>query len=365
MKLKLWEKSFLLTFVVFFVLLNICLVVWCLSAMKNSYGDFIDSCVQESESIMLMEKHIGDGTTGKEELEHMADAYAERETYIRLYDGSEMLIDRLPEGIEEDLYMGRVEAQGHDYYYIDSVYGDFRLIYMRTMEGIYGEQINTIIWLLFIDIVLATVTGMLLYMAMKRIYRPVSNISHELRTPLTSILGYGQLLSMDNMEDEDRALAGKRIEKEARYMKDIVEKLLTVESLRGSTIKKREISLDGLVADFQDRYKTVDFENHIHVIHGDESLVRILLTNLMENAVREDAEACFIAEGNVIRVINRAPGLTVEDVRNMNIGARLGDDKVRGHGIGLELCAEIVKAHGWQMRYELTEGMLNAIVVIK
>jgi len=333
--------------------------------MKKSYMEFTDVCIQESENIMLLEKHISEGTKDEEELEQIAAAYAERKTYIRLYINDEILIDRLPEGTKEDLYIGRVEVHGNDYFYIDSRYEVCKLIYMKSMEGVYKQHISMAIWLVLIDILLASVVGILLYISMRRIYKPVSNISHELRTPLTSILGYAQYLSMDNMTDVDKKMAGRRIEAEAKYMKDVVERLLTVESLRGNSIKKEEILFDELVAEFNDRYKKMSFENHIHVINGEESLVRILLANLIENAAREDAEARFLAEGNTIRITNRAPALTKADVNNMNSGKRLGDDKIKGHGIGIELCMEIAKSHDWRIGYDLTDGVLNTIVVIK
>lgn len=368
MRLKLWEKSFLLTFIVFFLILNVCLVMWYMFDMKSDYQKFADDCMNEAENILYLEKQIDSGAMGRDEIGEIAESFEEKGVYIRLSFDGNVLTDNLPDGFggaDEERCLGRIDVSGADYYYIESGFNDCRLEYMKSMIDMHERQLNMAWMIVLIDVVMAAVVGVLLYVAMRKIYKPVSDISHELRTPLTSILGYAQYLSFDGVSEEELRAASQRIESEAKYMKDIVERLLTVDSLRGKNIVSSKIDFDGLVDELRGRYPGMCFENNINTINGDKSLVKILLTNLIENAVREDPSAEFDANGKTICISNRAGNLTIEDVYKMNSGVRIDDTKIKGHGIGMELCREIVKAHGWDMRYELEKGRLIVIVKIK
>ena len=351
MRLKLWEKSFLLTFIVFLLILNVCLVMWYMFDTKSDYRKFADDCMNEAENILYLERQLDSGMIGRDEIGEIADNYEEKGVYIRLSFEGNVLVDNLPEG--------------DNYYYIESGFNECRLEYMKTMTDVRKRQLEMAWTIVLIDIIMAIVVGALLYVAMRKIYKPVSDISHELRTPLTGIIGYAQYLSFDGLSEEEMRVVGKRIETEANYMKDIVERLLTVDSLRGKNIVSSKIDFETLVNELMERYPSMRFENNIRTISGDESLVKILLTNLIENAVREDPAAEFTADGKIISISNRAKNLTTEDVFKMNSGMHIDDSKIKGHGIGMELCREIAKAHGWDMRYELKGGRLIAIIGIK
>lgn len=363
MKLKLWEKSYLLTFTIFFILLNICLVMWYLFDMRNDYQSFAEDCRQQAESILYFGERISDENAAVGELEQMADRYEDRKVYIKLTASGDVMVDRLPRGAEDadgSSYLGRVEAAGEDYYFISSGFNDCRLVYMKSMKDIHERHLNMAWWIILIDTVLASVVGALLYAAMRRIYRSVNDISHELRTPLTSVLGYAQYLSMGAASDAERAFAGEQILREAKYMKDIVERLLTVQSLQRSSVQKARVSLGEIVGELKARYPKAAFENHIDYMEGDETLVRILLSNLMDNAVREDPGAQFLAKGSVIEIINHTDRLDEKDIRSMNMGKKPTSEKILGNGMGMELCMEIARQHDWSLRYELTEGRLTA-----
>lgn len=368
MKLKLWEKSFLLTFIVFFLILNVCLVMWYMFDTKSDYQKFADDCMNDAENILYLENQIDRGSVGRVEISEMAENYEEKGVYIRFSFSGNVLTDNLPDGFDlagESISIGRIDVSGVDYYYIESGFNDCRLEYMKSMEDVYERNLNMAWMIVLIDVVMAFIVGILLYVAMRKIYKPVSDISHELRTPLTSILGYAQYLSFDGVSDEEKRAVVYRIETEAKYMKDIVERLLTVDSLRGKNIVSSRIDFERLVDELSEKYPSMSFENNIRTINGDESLVKMLLINIIENAVREDLAAEFYADGSIIKVINRAENLTVEDVYKMNSGMHIDDSKIKGNGIGMELCREIVKAHEWDIRYELDNGRLIANVVQK
>ena len=368
MRLKLWEKSFLLTFIVFFLLLNTCLVMWYIFDTKKDYGDYAEDCMKEAESILYLEKQISGGIMDVEAIEEIADSYENKGVYIKLSLDENTLVDNLPEYFnheDKEMYIGRLKVSGDDYYYIECNFNDFQVEYMKSMVDINRRHSNMICTIILIDILLALVVGILLYVAMRKIYKPVSDISHELRTPLTSILGYAQYLSFDGISDEDKKTAGLRIENEAKYMKDIVERLLTLDSLRGKNISTEKIDFNIFIDEFRLKYPNMSFESNMNSVVGDESLVKILLTNIIENAIREDENAVFVAVGKVIKVINYADNLSSEDVFRMNSGIRIDGSKIKGNGIGIELCREIVKAHGWELKYTLEDVKVVTTVIMR
>lgn len=352
MRLKLWEKNFLLTFTVFFLLLNLCLVMFCLFSFQQQYADFTNDCRQEAEQILLLETRIKNDTIDERELEQIAENYSENEGYIKLSFGEKVLVNSLPKGEPEN------------YYQVDLKYEDCRLRYMKSKEGVYEEYRKLAAGALLADVLLAVTIGSLLYLTMKKIYQPVSNIAHELRTPLTSILGYAQLLSLDLASEEDKVVAARRIESEAQYIRDVVEDLLTIDSLSGYRVEMVTHDFRAMITSFKEKYPGMRFENSLDMIRGDGTLIRILLTNLIENAVREDAEAVFTADKYMIVISNKAKHLEASDVKLLNQAKRLENGKIKGHGIGMELCAEIVDAHGWRLEYTLEKEIFKTTVYL-
>lgn len=352
MRLKLWEKNFLLTFIVFFLLLNLSLVTLCLFSFQQQYREFASDCKQEAGKIMLLEKQIRGRLLADKELKDIVEAYGESQTYMRISLGEQMLADTLP------------DANEYAFYCLDLRYEDFRLEYRKAKDGAYQEFMGLAGGILLIDTALAFVVGVLIYFGMKKIYKPVSNIAHELRTPLTSILGYAQLLSLDLVSEEDKVTAVGHIEREARYMRDVVEELLTLDSLLGYRVEMVRHDFGTIVEELQARYPDVAFSVSLDAIMGEGTLIRILLTNLMENAVREDPAPKFAADKYKIQIANRTKSLTLDDIGMLNQRKRLEDGKIKGHGIGMELCAEIAQAHGWRLEYELSEDMVKAVVYL-
>lgn len=352
MRLKLWEKNFLLTFTVFFLLLNLCLSMFCLFSFKLQYADFAKSCRQEAEQILLMGNDGNSEPVDEMNLREMAEAYEGNQTYFRVSLGEVILTDTLSEGDE------------NSYYSLDLRYEDCRVEYMKSKEGVYQKYKGIVLCALAIDGILAVVVGVLLHLAMKKIHKPVSNIAHELRTPLTSILGYAQLLSLDFTSDEEKVVAARHIEGEARYMRDVVEHLLTIDSLSGYRIKMESHDFDAMIAMFKEKYPGMRLESSLATIRGEKTLIHILLTNLIENAVREDSEAVFIANKYMIEITNRTNRLSPSDVKLLNEGKRLSTDKIKGHGIGMELCREIIDAHGWRLEYTLDKEILKTTVYL-
>lgn len=361
MKLKFWQKSFLLTFAVFFVLLNVCLSMWCVFDMKDDFTAFTNECEKDAEYVMLLQEHLIDPIDA-EEIEQIVDSYALQQTFFKFSKGEEVFVDTLPCNISDIYSVGIIHDEGASYYYMYLSKGKYKLQYMKSLSVLSKQQHWLIAKMMLLDAILAIVIGILLYYAMKRIYRPVTNISHELRTPLTSILGYSQLIGIDSVSDEIKKNASERIESNAKYMKNIIEQLLMLDSLKGNSIIKNSVSFDGIITDLKAIYQTVTFVDRIGNIECDEFMFRMLLSNLLSNAVRESNDVTCIARGRIISVTNTAD-ITKDELKSLN-GININNLSIKDNGLGVELCHEIAKVHGWRLVYTYADGKLSANIYL-
>lgn len=195
-------------------------------------------------------------------------------------------------------------------------------------------------------------------------------VSHDLRTPLTTITGATSAIieNYDRFPKEKQIQLLRGIQEDAQWLMRMVENLLSVTRIDGQGPKliKAETVLeeliDAVLVKFHKSYPNqaveVNIPEEFIAIPMDAVLIQQVLTNLLENAV-EHAEGMTWLELSV----EKAPGKAVFYVRDNGCGIpkeRMehlftgylgqneseGDCKRRNMGIGLSVCASIIKAHG-------------------
>lgn len=200
-------------------------------------------------------------------------------------------------------------------------------------------------------------------------------VSHDLRTPLTTIYGSASAIleNHDKLSPEQQLTLLGEIRAEADWLTRMVENLLSITRVdqSGVSLNKKTIVLDELVdtvlVKFQKRYP----KQEVHVLLPEEficipmdpMLIQQVLSNLLENAVQH-------AEGMktlTLRVYSRGMDAVfeVEDDGN-GIPPELlpklfhaqistpafSSDGHRSMGIGLSVCAAIIRAHGGEISAE-------------
>ena len=365
--LKLWEKSFLLTFCVFFILLNIAFGIWSVYQFKSALAKEMELCRTEAQQLTARIDGMDGKAPAELEMERLLHFYSGRQTYLKIIFNGEQWMNSFPNDAILAEHNGTVRVGNATFYYYDSLLDagtrsqNMELFYAKDLAGFYGKQYKVIAGTAAAMLLISAIMGALLYQAMKRIYRPVSNISHELKTPLTSVMGYAQYLSQTpGVSDADRDFAQQQILQEAYYMKDIVDRILTLDSIKNTELYREVVSMESLWEELRKLDDGISIENGLDTLECDPVLMKSMLLNLVNNGLRESKSVQITASAEGITISNEAPALTARDVRHLNQGELLSREKIKGSGYGIPLCHEIAKLHGWKLEYTLQNHNLAA-----
>lgn len=365
--LKLWEKSFLLTFCVFFILLNIAFGIWSAYQFKSALTREMEFCRAEAQQLTARISAANEKAPSELEMERLLHFYSGRQTYLKIIFDGEQWMNSFPDDAILAEHNGTVRVGNDTFYYYDSLLDagtrdqNAELCYAKNLAGFYGKQYKILAGTAAAMLLISAIVGALLYQAMKRIYRPVSNISHELKTPLTSVMGYAQYLSQTSrLSEADRKFAQHQILQEAYYMKDIVDRVLTLDSIKNTGIHREVISMEPLLEELCQLDDGISIESSLDTLECDPVLMKSMLLNLVNNGLRESKSVQIAASAEGITISNEAPALTARDVRHLNQGELLSREKIKNSGYGIPLCHEIAKLHGWKLQYTLQHHNLTA-----
>ncbi|GII06132.1 sensor histidine kinase [Planobispora takensis] len=197
----------------------------------------------------------------------------------------------------------------------------------------------------------------------------IDSVGHELRTPLVSILGYLEILTVDN----DDLPAGRRLQmlgtmtRNAGRLQRLVEDLLAVTTDGELDLTPVPVAVSEIIAEavqaVSAQKRSGDHPVRVHPatvlpdVHADRALLVRALGALLSNAAK------FSPAGSPITVsASAATGVVSVAVRDAGIGIDAGDlpyvfDRfyrapssveaaVQGVGLGLAIAKAIAEAHG-------------------
>ena len=207
--------------------------------------------------------------------------------------------------------------------------------------------------------------------------------AHEMRTPMTSIIGYADLLRSQELRADARAEAANYIFAESRRLENLSNKLLDLIVLEKQEIARKPCHMGRLIAQtggLLDRtLRQADISLRCRVDETvwpvEPDLFKTLLLNLLDNARKAMPEGGVIvlraaAEGNgwKMTVRDTGQGIPADELPRLT-EAFYRVDKARarasgGVGLGLRLCAEIVRIHGGTLTFESAEGTGTTVTVL-
>lgn len=189
----------------------------------------------------------------------------------------------------------------------------------------------------------------------------VHNSSHELKTPLFIISGYIDMIKRWGKKDPEifnEALIS--IEDETKNMNVLIEKLLFL--AKETEIKTEEIEAElseiilGCISSLKRQYPkaNINFTPEYTIVKSDESLIKLLIKNILENAIKYgkdnpiDITLTNSDELNqaILTVEDHGIGMTTNELHHIYDrffrANKSRSKEIQGHGLGMSIVKRVV-----------------------
>ncbi len=208
----------------------------------------------------------------------------------------------------------------------------------------------------------------------------LSRMSHELRTPLNAVLGFAQLLEMDELTSSQADSVGY-IMRGGRHLLALINDVLDIASIEADRLELslEPVHLGTVLTDairmVQAQARDADVELHFDesmpaaglYVQADQRRLRQVLINLLNNAVKYNrrgghvtVSAEFVGETQFRLVIaDTGVGIRDEDMSRLFVPFdRLGQQSsgIEGTGIGLALSQRLVSFMGGHFDAQSVHG---------
>ena len=196
----------------------------------------------------------------------------------------------------------------------------------------------------------------------------LSLISHELRTPLNSILGFSQLLSLQNLE-ENQALYTEQILEGGKVLIKLVNDIIDFSRIESNRfeLEVEDIDLHKLAQQCLQMLAETARKNRVrleHICNGNHPLVKgdtvrlkQILLNLMSNAIKYNKPGgvvevnCEVLSNQMLRMTVKDTGHGIDPARHQEVFepfSRLDfkNSAIEGAGIGLMITKKLIESMG-------------------
>jgi len=225
----------------------------------------------------------------------------------------------------------------------------------------------------------------------------VSNASHELRTPLASIISQLQVALSKERSKEVYQDTLTSVLEDAQHLSDLSNGLLQLaqSGLDEQQFVFTEVRIDELLLEMGNliklkhapagpgaephksprvdiRFLKVPELDTELICEGNESLLKVLFLNLLDNALKFSSDNTtyvtidFTPANIQVQVRDNGMGIAPEDLEKIFEPFYRGANshQVRGHGLGLSICKRIVLLHKGQISVASVEGQGTTFTVV-
>ena len=210
-----------------------------------------------------------------------------------------------------------------------------------------------------------------------------ANVSHELKTPLTAISGYAELIQNNMVDEEQQKHFIIEIRKNADRLLSLINDILRLSEMdrNGNELALETLDLYDIAVESMEALNVSADKKNISIafhgehcdIRGNREMIRELVDNLVQNAIR------YNNENGKVWVTVKAAGSPMLIVKDNGIGIPAADqervferfyrvDKSRskatgGTGLGLAIVKHIVEIHDAKIELNSEIGKGTEITV--
>lgn len=184
-------------------------------------------------------------------------------------------------------------------------------------------------------------------------------VAHELRNPLVAIGGFARSLMRNLEENDPNHRFASIISQEVARMEEIIHDLL--DFIRPRKLLRQETAIDALVIETAERFRAelagAGVELAMETGCGEMTVechpgeVQQVLQNYLMNAMQAQAfggrvvvRTSVLDGGLKVEVLDSGPGFAEDEGKRLF--SPFFSTKPTGSGLGLTICAQIIKAHG-------------------
>jgi PAS domain S-box-containing protein len=209
----------------------------------------------------------------------------------------------------------------------------------------------------------------------------LSNMSHEIRTPLNAIIGFSNLLAVQDVSERNFDEFANIINSSGEQLLTVINDILDMSSIESNQckIKSELVNLNQMLSELFKLYEKSNISKNVKIISNidsrldnlhivsDESRLRQVLCNLLNNAVK------FTHEGEIEFGLKMKPGFVKFYVKDSGIGIDLanqefifqrfrqievtGDVVYGGNGLGLSISKALVEKMGGSISVSSEPGI--------
>ncbi len=201
-------------------------------------------------------------------------------------------------------------------------------------------------------------------------------VSHDLRTPLTTIYGSSTTLleNDDAMTPEQKAKIVAGIKEDSEWLIRMVENLLSITRIDSGQVKILKTPtildelIDSVIVKFKKRYPAqkvrLELPENVVMIPMDAILIEQVIVNILENAVQHakgmtvlTLRVFTLGKQAIFEIADNGCGIDPKRMGTLFTGYYpqepvIADGQKKNAGIGLSVCATIIKAHGGSIKAE-------------
>lgn len=214
----------------------------------------------------------------------------------------------------------------------------------------------------------------------------VSSVSHELRTPLTSIKAYTETILRDpKMLEHKKREFLIAVDEETDRLTDLVNGLLEISQLESGGVKVlRYVDINNVINQIMTSMKQSAQNKKVHLeintsgeipqILGNETKVRSMISNLVNNAIKFTPEGGIVRIGAqcrheelVICVSDTGVGIPEDEIPKIFdrfYRVHQPDKQIPGTGLGLAIVNEVAVMHGGNVEVESKLGQGTTFRII-